>query len=154
MVYTSNWGILCHLPPFTGTRFNQWLSVVGVKKKSETHLRKPFFGFGWIHLHLVGVHLVGAKHSPTKMTPAHCRKTKCYMRKPPLPPKIKRNSGNSGGHLSMILMFSDLLKVVEKKCNYIPQMVVSWWFTMVESVKKNHQKQNPSVFGWFFSGFM
>ena len=24
MVYTANWGIICHLPPFTGTRNNHW----------------------------------------------------------------------------------------------------------------------------------
>ena len=25
MVYTANWGIICHLPPFRGTRNNHWL---------------------------------------------------------------------------------------------------------------------------------
>ena len=24
MVYTANWGIICHLPPFTGTKNNHW----------------------------------------------------------------------------------------------------------------------------------
>ena len=24
MVYTANWGIICHLPPFRGTRNNHW----------------------------------------------------------------------------------------------------------------------------------
>ena len=26
MVYTANWGIICHLPPFRGTRNNHWIN--------------------------------------------------------------------------------------------------------------------------------
>ena len=32
MVYTANWGIICHLPPFTGTRNNHWCTVAQLDK--------------------------------------------------------------------------------------------------------------------------
>ena len=36
MVYTANWGIICHLPPFRGTRNNHWIS--GSPSRERTNI--------------------------------------------------------------------------------------------------------------------
>ncbi len=36
MVYAANWGIICHLPPFRGTRNNHWYIVREFNKRGTT----------------------------------------------------------------------------------------------------------------------
>ena len=46
MVYTANWGIICHLPPFRGTRNNHWRCFVNLaaeKCNKKTHRLHPCF---------------------------------------------------------------------------------------------------------------
>ncbi len=57
MVYTANWGIICHLPPFRGTRNNHWLICF-----------PPFFGgraFCY-KKHLAKLSVLKPENPPTK----------------------------------------------------------------------------------------
>ncbi len=35
--YTANWGVICHLPPFRGTRNNHWDGLASISKKKCPH---------------------------------------------------------------------------------------------------------------------
>ncbi len=48
MVYTANWGIICYLPPFTGTRNNHCLQVQLTRCKSLIALVARGRKFNWV----------------------------------------------------------------------------------------------------------